>query len=174
MELSDVICATAANDYYQSYTQVCMGDSGGPLFIDHKFMEEVSEGQLLERNFHVQAAISVFTDTHCKYNVNGFVILADYLGWMKKVLGPELFAPIDQAVLPSREHIENQKHVMVEEEINGSGELADLNHKTVFKLIDYIRQKSENDIEYDYSMHNYLEELIKGGLHENTVPLNQP
>jgi len=75
MLISDVFCGLGTSGRSASARpQICFGDSGGPLLIKH------AQG-------YVQMGISVWVDSRCDRNFNGFLRIADHIDFVKRVVG---------------------------------------------------------------------------------------
>ena len=89
-------------------SQICAGDSGGPIFSDILTTEiSPTTSHLLQNRIRVQLGISVWVDTNCTQNFNGFLEIEPYLNWIRAVVGKKMFKEIDGRVLPNKNHVAN-------------------------------------------------------------------
>jgi len=104
LDIQDTFCALGSSGLPDKPTQVCSGDSGGPIFIHGNFITLRNNGtSLYELTKKVQIGVTVWVDTSCTKNFNGFLQVAPYLDWIQSTVGQQMFAEIDRRVLPSFE-----------------------------------------------------------------------
>ena len=89
-----------------SPTQVCFGDSGGPIFTEINTVEVEDEHLLYQFSNKVQLGVTVWVDAECDKNFNGFVEIEPYLGWMEEVLPNRIFKRIDERIIPSKKQVD--------------------------------------------------------------------
>lgn len=103
MNIQDVFCASGARS--PKLSQVCSGDSGGPIYIDGKFIEVRDRTLLYEITEQVQLGVTIWVDSKCKANFNGFIKISEYLDWMQDELDHSLFRDIEKRILPTAENV---------------------------------------------------------------------
>jgi len=69
MDVDDMFCGWGET----IGTQICYGDSGGPLFLEY-------EGEL------VQLGVNVWVDAMCQEEFNGFVRIQPHMSWLESVI----------------------------------------------------------------------------------------
>ena len=116
LNIKNIVCAKGisnSGEYHhngqQQKSQICSGDSGGPIFAYIDTTELVGT-ELMHTRIRAQMGVTILVDETCTLNFNGFLTLGDYLKWMKRVLRPfgrEIFREIDGRVIPTVEHLDN-------------------------------------------------------------------
>ena len=87
-------------------TQVCSGDSGGPIFMDVNLITIQEKTLLYQITKRAQVGVTVWVDTNCSDNFNGFIEIKPYLGWFRDSLDAKAFAEIEERIYPTRQQIE--------------------------------------------------------------------
>jgi len=103
MNIQDVFCASGPRTPERS--QVCSGDSGGPLYIDGKFIELRRKTELYEITEQVQLGVTIWVDSKCKANFNGFIEISKYLDWVEASIDSDLFDDIESRIKPTRKNV---------------------------------------------------------------------
>lgn len=126
MNIQDVFCASGTRS--PKVSQVCSGDSGGPIYIDGKFIEVRDKTLLYEVTEQVQLGVTIWVDSKCKANFNGFIKISEYLDWMQDELDHSLFRDIEKRILPTEENV----HLFTKYQslINDWRESEDVNEKS--------------------------------------------
>lgn len=103
LNVQDVFCSLGQG--YPARTQVCNGDSGGPIFsyIDLVVRKENTLYQITTRS---QVGLTVWVDNNCEHNFNGFLDISFYLTWMQDQL-QDLFLEINDRIFPTADQIDN-------------------------------------------------------------------
>lgn len=104
MNIQDVFCASGPRSPEKS--QVCSGDSGGPLYIDGKFIELRRKTELYEITEQVQLGVTIWVDSQCKANFNGFIEIGKYLDWIENSIDSRLFEDIESRIKPTRKNVQ--------------------------------------------------------------------
>lgn len=76
------------------------------MFIDVELLSVVDGSLLYQISKRVQVGLTVWVDTKCVDNFNGFVEIGRYLGWMREVLDGYSFGVIEKRVYPSAGQVE--------------------------------------------------------------------
>jgi len=108
IDVKDTFCAEGSKEAGLPQTQVCSGDSGGPIFIKAHFIKLTNGTALYQVTKKVQVGVTVWVDSRCNLNFNGFIEIGPYLKWFRQKLNEywprdKLFDSIDENVLPNLE-----------------------------------------------------------------------
>lgn len=86
-------------------SQVCSGDSGGPVFIQATLLKVIN-GTLWQFNEQAQLGLTCWVDGNCDRNFNGFMELSKYLDWIRDNLDSKIWTSINNNIVPNKFQVE--------------------------------------------------------------------
>jgi len=86
-------------------SQVCSGDSGGPLFFSAPLLE-AKNNTLYQYHQLSQGGITCWVDGSCRQNFNGFMEVAHYVDWIRKNLDLDVWKKVEDRIVPSKTNVE--------------------------------------------------------------------
>lgn len=105
MDVKHIFCAKGMKLEYLKPTQVCSGDSGGPIFVDISLITLQDKTLLYQLTKKMQIGITVWVDSKCTDNFNGFMAIYPYLDWIKSETDEESWKEINERIFPGPSHV---------------------------------------------------------------------